>query len=250
MVLWIKLKRLQQSLRRLGKPLASMKQDLLKTRTDLTKSQNELVANKMNVQNIEKVKRLTEEVIKLNNTEEKMLMERAKVDWLRLRDGNNAFFYATLKSKCCSRSMNLIQNSDGTVLDSQQDIEREVLNHYVCLMGTDDNNFYHIDIEAMRNGRHLNMEQRESLISNITLQEIEQALKGIGDTKAPDIDGYGSRFFKASWHIIKEDVEEVVKDFYETGRLPKEFNSTMVILIPKSDNAKGVKDYKLLHPNF
>ncbi|KAI5403341.1 hypothetical protein KIW84_050776 [Lathyrus oleraceus] len=48
---------------------------------------------------IEGVKARTMDVIKLNVIEEQMLQLRAKIDWLRLGDGNNSFFHASLKSK-------------------------------------------------------------------------------------------------------------------------------------------------------
>ncbi|XP_058756408.1 uncharacterized protein LOC131629639 [Vicia villosa] len=98
-VLWTKLTRLQSHLRRLGKPFAGIKQDILKARNELQLAQTELIADRMNVHIIEKVKLLTEEVINLNETEEKVIMQRAKIDWLRSGDGNNVYLYATLKSK-------------------------------------------------------------------------------------------------------------------------------------------------------
>lgn len=44
------------------------------------------------------------------------------------------------------------------------------------------------------------------LVSKITVEEIEKALQGIGDLKSPEVDGYGSKFFKYCWHIVKDDV--------------------------------------------
>lgn len=35
------------------------------------------------------------------------------------------------------------------------------------------------------------------------LLETDLALKGIGDDKAPGLDGFNALFFKNSWHIIK-----------------------------------------------
>lgn len=51
----------------------------------------------MNVQLIDKVKECTKEVLRLSNTEG--LKQKSKVDWLRLGDGNNAYFFASLKYK-------------------------------------------------------------------------------------------------------------------------------------------------------
>ena len=90
----------------------------------------------------------------------------------------------------------MVQQNNGTTLENHQDIEREIMEFYGNLMGEEDNNLNHIDIDAMRKGNQLNMVPREFLICNIYVQEIEKALKGIGDTKAPGIDVYGANFLK------------------------------------------------------
>lgn len=174
-----------------------------------------------------------------------MLMQRAKVDWIRKGDGNNSFFHAIIKSRNNRRNIYMLQKTDGTLLENQSEIEDEIMDFYKKLMGTEDSQLHHIDIDAMRNGKQVNMEQRRYLVSNITEQDIERALKGIGDDKSPGIDGFGAKFFKASWCIVKEDVIAAILEFFNTGRLYRGFNNTVVTLIPKGDNARYVKDY---HP--
>lgn len=242
--LWNKLKRLQQDMRRFSKPLSNLKQNLIKAREDLQFAQENLRNNNMNGDSIDRVRQLTEEVINLNDLEEKMLMQRAKVDWIRKGDGNNSFFHAIIKSRNNRRNIYMLQKTDGTLLENQSEIEDEIMDFYKKLMGTEDSQLHHIDIDAMRNGKQVNMEQRRYLVSNITEQDIERALKGIGDDKSPGIDGFGAKFFKASWCIVKEDVIAAILEFFNTGRLYRGFNNTVVTLIPKGDNARYVKDYR------
>ncbi|XP_058767638.1 uncharacterized protein LOC131641351 [Vicia villosa] len=150
-------------------------------------------------------------------------MQRAKIDWLRKGDDNNSFsfFFATIKTKQNNRSMKVLHKTDGTIIQSHSDIVKEVMDFCGNIMGKDVTNLKHTNIEAMRSGNQLNMEQREFLVSKVTEQEIAIALKCIGDLKAPGIDGYGERFFKASWHIIKEDVKFSIIEFFDTGRIYK-----------------------------
>lgn len=70
------------------------------------------------------------------------------------------------------------------------------------------------------------------------------ALQGIGDLKSPDLDGYNANFFKSCWGIVKNDVIDAVKEFFENDRLFLPFNRTLVTLIPKSEDAKSVRDYR------
>lgn len=96
----------------------------------------------------------------------------------------------------------------------------------------------------MRKGKKLSWEQRDFLQSKITMQEIEKALKGIGDLKSPAIDGYGAKFFKSSWHIIKDDVEAAIQEFFDQGVMHSQFNKTTVTLIPKSPTSSRIKEHR------
>ncbi|KAL2249913.1 UNVERIFIED_CONTAM: hypothetical protein Sindi_2465000 [Sesamum indicum] len=54
----------------------------------------------------------------------------------------------------------------------------------------------------------------------------------VGD-KAPGPDGYSSGFFKAAWPVVGTKITRVALDFFSTGRLLKQVNSTILALIPK-----------------
>ncbi|XP_050918656.1 uncharacterized protein LOC127136103 [Lathyrus oleraceus] len=111
-------------------------------------------------------------------------------------------------------------------------------------MGKADNSLQHIDIKAMRDGAQLSMEYKEYLVAHLTKHKIVQVLQGIRDLKVPGIDGHGARFFKASWHTIKDDVIAPIMEFFDNERLYKAFSSTVVTLIPKNEEEKQVKDYR------
>ncbi|XP_058740946.1 uncharacterized protein LOC131613279 [Vicia villosa] len=85
--LWNKLMRMQHVIRRLSKPLIGIKRHIEKCRENLTKAQIVLRQDRINSQLIMQEKLCTEEIIKLNETEEKILRQRAKIDWIRLGDG-------------------------------------------------------------------------------------------------------------------------------------------------------------------
>lgn len=62
-------------------------------------------------------------------------------------------------------------------------------------MGTADSNMHGVDIVSLRKGTQLNNEQRKMLVSPIVDKELLDAIKSIGVLTAPDIDGFGSKFF-------------------------------------------------------
>lgn len=62
--------------------------------------------------------------------------------------------------------------------------------------------------------------------------------------KAPGIDGYNAYFFKKVWHVIGADVILAIKVFFRTCHLPYAINSTLITLLPKSENASSMKEYR------
>ena len=62
---------------------------------------------------------------------------------------------------------------------------------------------------------------------------LKQAVFDIADDKAPGPDGYSSGFFKAAWPVVGQEVTKAVLEFFSTGKLLKQVNSTLLALIPK-----------------
>ena len=90
--MWQKLQRLKPELVQLGRSMTNARQELVKARRDLDLAQNAITHNRIDGNLIYTVKKCTERVINWNEMEGNMLRQRAKVDWLRMGDENNAFF--------------------------------------------------------------------------------------------------------------------------------------------------------------
>lgn len=75
-------------------------------------------------------------------------------------------------------------------------------------------NLRHVDIVALTNDVQLQEFNKNQLIQPIQDPEIWEALKGIGENKAPGIDGFTSKFFKSTWEVTKIDVQEDIHDFF------------------------------------
>ncbi|GJW37623.1 hypothetical protein Tco_0060543 [Tanacetum coccineum] len=52
------------------------------------------------------------------------------------------------------------------------------------------------------------------LIKTVDDKEIKDALFSIDDNKASGPNGYFSKFFKASWNVVRQDLCSVVKEFF------------------------------------
>ncbi|GJS60411.1 reverse transcriptase domain-containing protein [Tanacetum coccineum] len=60
-----------------------------------------------------------------------------------------------------------------------------------------------------------------------------KAMFQIDENKARGSDGFSSLFFKKAWRVVGNDVCKAVREFFVTGKMLKEINSTLISLIPK-----------------
>nr|XP_016501785.1 PREDICTED: uncharacterized protein LOC107820081 [Nicotiana tabacum] len=103
-------------------------------------------------------------------------------------------------------------------------------------MGTSAKELPAINKLIMQQGPKFTHEQQLALCKEVTTTESYDILCSIGDDKAPIVDGYNAIFFKKTWHIIKEEINQDVLVFFTTGKLYIALNCTALILISKSEN--------------
>ncbi|XP_022880540.1 uncharacterized protein LOC111397792 [Olea europaea var. sylvestris] len=101
-----------------------------------------------------------------------------------------------------------------------------------------------IELDILKNGPLVSLEQGNSLTRDIFSQEIKEALFGIGDDKSPRPDGYTSCFFKKAWGIVGDNVVETIKEFFSSRSLLKQINHTIITLVPKSNHTPNVGDHR------
>lgn len=101
-----------------------------------------------------------------------------------------------------------------------------------------------IDSKMLRRGKWIRNDKGHDLVKLVTNDEIMEALKSIGDSKAPGVDGYNSKFFTSTWRVIGEDVKKVIQYFFRDKNIYLANNCTLVTMIPKKENAKKIKNMR------
>ncbi|XP_070007223.1 uncharacterized protein [Nicotiana sylvestris] len=223
---WNKLKDLKTELKELNTYMTSYRLQLNKARL------------------IDQEKMALMEVEKWSNIEEQILHQKSRAHWIACGDSNSKYFHAQLKLRTNTNTINSIYTDLGDKVSDPILVEEEFVKFFRKLLGENNTTCECPNSEVIRQGPCLNMQQKEDLIKVVTRDEILQAIKDMPHDKAPGVDGFPIEFLTRHWQVVGDDIYEVVKDFFVTGRLHKGVSSTAVTLIPKVQNPSQVKDYR------
>ncbi|XP_074298556.1 uncharacterized protein LOC141629455 [Silene latifolia] len=137
-----------------------------------------------------------------------------------------------LKDLIISRDSFLIQKAKSAFLD-----------YYKELLGSHKSTDT-VNSNVVRQGMCCTKAHWTLLNRPVTTDEIKKCLFSIPSNKSPGPDGYSSHFYKDAWDIVGNDICEAVINFFDTGKLLTQINSTVITLIPKIDRPTSVKHYR------
>ncbi|KAL0340158.1 UNVERIFIED_CONTAM: Transposon TX1 uncharacterized protein [Sesamum radiatum] len=125
------------------------------------------------------------------------------------------------------------------------DISNVFVAYYQRLLGGDRTDRA-MDLRYLRPwAKHIVTDEEASLLVRpITKDDVKTTVFDIEEDRAPGPDGYSSRFFKAAWLVVGEEITAAVMDFFTTGRLLKQVNATLITLIPKVCAPPLVADFR------
>lgn len=84
----------------------------------------------------------------------------------------------------------------------------------------------------------------DALLAPYTPDDVLKVVKSIGDLKASGPDGLHALFYKKYWHIVGDEITQEVFMTINSGVVPKEWNDTTVVLIPKVDSPEVITQYR------
>ncbi|RVX19756.1 LINE-1 reverse transcriptase-like [Vitis vinifera] len=99
------------------------------------------------------------------------------------------------------------------------------------------------DVEGLH-FKCLSSNEAESLEVQFTEEEIYAALMGMNGDKAPGPDGFTIAFWQSSWELVKEEIMELFREFYNQCSFANSLNSTFIVLIPKKGGAEDLGDFR------
>ncbi|KAL8089279.1 hypothetical protein AgCh_038904 [Apium graveolens] len=179
--------------------------------------------------------------LKLLERQETYWKQRSKQFWLQGGDQNTRFFHrnATVRKKnnCFER----IQDEQGVWRENKDDIQNVIITYFTQLFTTAGMTSKLMDREKVK---QITEEENVQLLSELTLEEVKEAVFSMHPEKSPGQDSLNPTFFQSFWSIIGLDVLAFCKKFLETGELPMEANRTVVCLVPKVKNPQNMSEIR------
>ena len=88
------------------------------------------------------------------------------------------------------------------------------------------------------------LQEAEMLELPFTEGEVQAALMEMNGDKAPSPDGFSLFFWQRCWDFVKEEILEMLKEFYDQNIFLKSLNNTFLVLIPKKGGAEDLGDFR------
>eukprot|EP00253_Pinus_taeda_P016535 PITA_16535 len=181
----------------------------------------------------------------IRKQEEILWRQKSRVQWLREGERNTKFFHKAMVQHRQRNKIFSIKNQEGQRVVQHEEIETVLVNHFKAIMKEP-----HIDrSEAIAKiGREIpnliTRDQNLALMRKITREEVEDIVRNMKRNKAPGPDGFTVEFFQAGWNFLASDVLEVVEEARINQRTWPGINSTLLTLIPKTNQADHTDGFR------
>ncbi|XP_016497543.1 uncharacterized protein LOC107816354 [Nicotiana tabacum] len=212
---WNKLKMLKGDLKQLNsQEFSNIEHKIQAAKTKLEGIQAQMLGSGTGNETIAQEKAAKLELAKWLEVEESVLKQKSRIKWIKLGDSNTSYFHTCVKNRQATNHFGRLVNNTGQILQSTNEVEEELLNFYMKLLGTAASQLPAVDTEIMQKGCMLSRQQQLRLIKPVTREEVKKSILDIHDSKALGCDGFNSFFFKKTWHILGDEVIEAVMEFF------------------------------------
>jgi hypothetical protein len=216
---------------------------VLRLESELEHHQFELQQDMDNQTLLAQDRTLRSKLLTIKFAEKQFFSQKIKCNFLKHSDKGSKFFHALLGQNHRRNFIPAIMCSHGSLSTSLHEVGNEFVSFYQRLLGSSRTTLP-LDSAVIHSGPCLPSSSHGLLLAPVSQEDIRKAVFSIGNDKAPGPDGYSSFFFKQAWDIIGGDVCAAVKDFFHSGRLLKQVNHSIIVLVPKSANGSSPSDYR------
>ncbi|KAH1073758.1 hypothetical protein J1N35_026086 [Gossypium stocksii] len=177
---------------------------------------------------MEELRRLNLEFGETMRFKESIWKQKSRMSWLKEGDSNSVFFHSAVK-------FGNHWYSDPMAL--KEKLVNYFSDHFNCPLRN-----WKMDFAL--NFKRLNDSEASNLELLFSMEEIKEAMWSCDENKALGPDGFNICFFRKCWGVVKNDLYEMLKEFYLSGKLERSINSSFIALIPKNENPSEISEFR------
>ena len=160
----------------------------------------------------------------------KGVMFRSKAKWYEQGEKNTKYFFSLEKAKYNAKTCYKLLDKEKEIIKPTEIIQHQ-RQFYKDLYEEDTDvkfnlkNTYNIQVPE---------EIKQQQDTQLTIQDLQQAIKGMSNNKTPGEDGLPADFYKVFWTKIKEPFYEMAMSAYDNNILHSTARKGILNLIPKT----------------
>ena len=179
--------------------------------------------------------------------------QRIRNNVIQIGDLPSKLLFRRLRQKQQQTNLYMLRLEDSSWITTPTEIETHIKQHFQSLLTSSSshpaNSTNDIDLVL----RELDLpvltaQESNALLRPITPEEISLSLFSQADNKSPGLDGFNAEFFKYYWPTIGPTITSAIQRFFATGFLLKEWNATLLVLIPKVTPPQEVNHLRPISP--
>ena len=174
--------------------------------------------------------------------EELLWFQKSRENWAQLGDQNTKFFHTQTLVR---RKKNKIHGpflEGGAWCTDLELLEGETIWFYKNLFSStgipDVDRCHEIGMPMLLK------EERLTLMTAVTIDEVRGAVMSMQPFKALGSDGFHAFFYKQFWNVVGNDVCRLAQTAFSTGHFDPALAKTLLVLIPKVDNPNHLKNFR------
>lgn len=239
-VLMSKLKAVKVALKQLNISTGNLHCKVVDARNELLNFQSSLPSVPSSSQRLQE-RSLCDTLAKALGSEEKILHQKSRINWLKRGDGNNKFFFHSCRGRWNSNKIVRLEDDSGITHTGHMNISNVAVSYFKNLLGScHSTQSFPDDIQT----NQLSDDHHTNLTQPFTASDVLSTMKSLGKNKSPGPNGFTPEFYLKAWPVVGNDVTRAVLYFFDTGFLPRAFNSSAITLVAKQSNATSMQQFR------
>lgn len=193
------------------------------------------------IENYSKIKRIQAKILLLKRQQVEGFKIRSRSQHTVENEETSVFHMLREAKRARTKILTELKTNDGTILTTQKEIRNVIQHAYADLMsGNMINEAALADLQSNLTHR-LSPADAEDLLTDVTEDELEDAVFHSPKNKSPGSDGIPIELYQAFWPLMKTKLIAICNALQKPDvAIPQEFKEGLVVLIPKRTGTQTV----------